>query len=171
MRLTPKRLAWILLVIVVAFFHLLIGTLIAIATVFYWFFDKRMPLPMTSIRLSDTPETQTAFRNGVAKVFSEAGLGDDLFPKEGLVDGLKFCEMVRRMNSGPLSPVFENVKPEYWKQFLNYGTLLEACSHLSPEIPGIQNVVVTMFSPVAPTTPETAEIQRQLIEAFVAGIP
>jgi|ERR1700690_1094668 len=170
MRLTPKRIAWILLVIVITCFHLLIGTLIAIATVFYWFLDKRMPLPTTPIRLSDTPETQAAFRNGVAKVFSEAGLGDDLVPKEGLVDGLKFCEMVRKVNSGPLSPIFENVKPEYWKQLLNFGTLLEACSRLSPEIPGIQNAVVALFSPVAPTTPETAEIIRQLVEAFVADI-
>lgn len=167
MKFTARRIVWIVFVVVVLCFHLLVGTLLAIATVFYWFLDRRLPpTPVTKTRLSDTPETQLAFRKAVSNVFAECGL-QDVIPEEGVIHGAKFSEMIREISRNPL---FENIKPEHVQQLVNFGTLLEACSRLGLDQPRLQEFVVGLFSPLTPTTPERADTMKEVVAGFVASI-
>jgi MFS superfamily sulfate permease-like transporter len=166
MKFTTKRILWVVFVVIVLCFHLLVGTLLAIATAFYWLLDRRLPpAPNTGVRLSDTAETQGAFRTAVSKVLVESGM--DIPLPEGVVDGGKFCEVIRELEE---SPLFENIKPELMQQLLSFGTLLEACSRLGIEQPGLQGLVVNLFAAKVPSNQEEADTMKQLVAGFVTSI-
>jgi hypothetical protein len=171
MTFTKKRILWIILVAVVLCFHFLAGTLIAIATVFYWFFEKRLPPPPPAdLRLSDTPETQSAFRKAVNAVVAESGVSPDAMPSlaAGVISGRKFCEAIGGLDSATL--IFLGLKPEQIQQLLNLGTLLDACSRLGANQKGLQELVVTLLSPKTPVTPEMAETMKEVVAGFVSSI-
>jgi hypothetical protein len=167
MKFTTKRVLWIFVVVIILCFHLLVGTLVAIATVFYWFLDKRMPLPtQTDVRLSDTPETQSAFRKAVSAVLAESGIAPEVMPSlaDGTISGKKFCDTIGA--SSQETWVFLGLKPEQVQQLLNLGTLLDACSRLGVKQEGLQELVVTLLSPKTPTTPETADGMKEVVASF-----
>lgn len=57
MKMTLNRWLWVAIVVALLYAHLLIGTLVAIATAFYWLLENRQGQPSTSKQSSEEPET------------------------------------------------------------------------------------------------------------------
>jgi hypothetical protein len=158
MKMTPLRWLWAAVVIAILFVHLLVGTLVAISTVFYWLVDKHLKARQPRSRLSDTREIQLVFQQEMVSLIREA-VGDDItipIPRSpsGIINGAEFLKAVDEMSERSLPDL--GFKPEQIQVLKTLTYLLAQCSRVEATK---QNLALfePLFHPGKPTTPTVAE--------------
>jgi hypothetical protein len=171
MKMTWLRWLWVAVVIVILLIHLLIGTLVAIATVFYWLIDKHLKTKQPRSRLSDTREIQLAFQQEMMSLIREA-VGDDVtipIPRtpSGIVNGAAFLKAVDEMSERTLPDI--GMKPEHIQVLRTLTYLLVQCSRVEATK---QNLALfgPLFHPGKPTTPTVAEAFDEVVKEITGCI-
>jgi hypothetical protein len=127
----------------------------------------------TSVRLSETKEIQLAFQQEMMRIFNEAAANatppTPLMPipttVTDIIDGKALREKIDEMErKGTLNTL--GFKPEHIKIFKSLAFFLGQCSGLEATP---QNLAIceTLFRPVHPMTPTTADALEETITAFI----
>jgi hypothetical protein len=163
-----KRWLWVGFVVILFIAHLLIGTLVAIATAFYWLLEKRITPPALSIRCSDTAEIQSAFRGAWQRVFKDSlGLSYPL-PEQNII-GSGLLAALPTIDSQ--SWVTLGVTPAHYKQLINATTVLAAAERLVVT-PVNLKFILLLLDPIGrkPITQDCADATEEVIQAMLRCI-
>jgi hypothetical protein len=165
-KLTWKQWVWLAFVVVLLFAHILIGTLVAIATAFYWLLEQQRVKPPTP-RLSNTREIQLAFQQEMQKVFGEAA-GTTIQPitaPAGIIDG---AGLLKDMSEGTtLQDAL--VKPELVSVMKTLMFLLAQCSRLEATKQNVK-IFEMLFHVGHPITPTVAAAFKEVVEKLTGSI-
>ena len=161
-----KRWLWGCFVVIVLAFHLLIGTILAIATAFYWLLEKKWSAQQPRQLLSDTREIQLAFQQEMMKIIQE-GIGTDVtipIPRtpSGIIDGNAFLKVVDQMSDRTLPDL--GCKPEHVRVLRTLTYLLAQCSRLEATKVNL-GLMQPLFHPSHPITPVVADAFEEVVKS------
>ena len=161
---TTKKWLWVAVVAILVYAHLLVGTIVAIATAFYWLVEKHQKSQQPWQRLSDTKEIQLAFQQGMQTVFAEAA-GAPIKLRTTPAGIVNAANLMKELNDELLKDALR--KPELVKVMKTLIFLLAQCSRLEATKQNVK-IFELLFRFGRPITPTIADAFETVIHNVAA---